>query len=99
MAYEVLVEDLEDGSLENGEINPSEVAIEFSFQPDKNVSITATDGLSRDIIKGSALLNESGCLSYYTETTKSVGPSYAAIASRYDESEENYGLLTKIIIK
>lgn len=95
--YQVRVEDQEDGSLNDGRINPDRVKVEFSFVPDKNILSASKAGRILSISKGESLVTESGCLSCHTIDEKSVGPSYHEIAERYSDSETNFDLLTSIV--
>lgn len=99
LRYQVMVQDLEDGSLMDGSINPSDVKIDFSYQPGQNSLSSINVHQANDITQGEALVDASGCLSCHAISAKSVGPSYQAIAERYEDSEATFDLLKKIITK
>ncbi|RZS98764.1 c-type cytochrome [Cecembia calidifontis] len=49
-------------------------------------------------IAGSAKAKESGCTACHMVERKIVGPSYADVAAKYDNTEENVKMLTEHVI-
>ena len=49
-------------------------------------------------LKGKQLIAESGCLSCHKEREKLIGPSYADVAKKYENTPENISLLGGKII-
>jgi cytochrome c len=49
-------------------------------------------------IKGIAKIKESDCLSCHMVERKIVGPSYAEVAAKYDNTEENVAMLANRVI-
>ena len=52
-----------------------------------------------DYVKGLALIKESDCPSCHMAERKIVGPSYAEVAERYENTQENVELLASRVIK
>jgi len=102
--YAVSVSDNEDGSTENGEINEQIVAITFDYVPagfdpieiaSKQVGVESSAQLSL----GKTLIESSDCKSCHQYTEKSIGPSYQAVAEKYENTEANTAYLVSKIIK
>ena len=102
--YAVSVSDYEDGSTENGEINEQIVAITFDYVPagfdpieiaSKQVGVESSAQLSL----GKTLIESSDCKSCHQYTEKSIGPSYQAVAEKYENTEANTAYLVSKIIK
>lgn len=102
--YAVTVSDNEDGSTENGEINEQIVAITFDYVPagfdpieiaSKQVGVESSAQLSL----GKTLIESSDCKSCHQYTEKSIGPSYQAVAEKYENTEANTAYLVSKIIK
>ena len=103
IAYNVQVEDAEDGSLSDGRIDPSRVAISFNYLPqgsDKIMAAKSHAELADEAYAsiGKTLIDGSDCLACHKEKETSIGPSYRAIAERYAEDKEAVGLLANKII-
>lgn len=86
--YKVKVSDKEDGSLENGKIIPTQVAVNIDYMPDSFDPIEiasnyrGTDASAR-FSTGYKLMSASDCKSCHIVDKKSVGPSYKDIAQKY----------------
>jgi len=86
--YRVNVNDKEDGSLENGKIIPTQVAVNIDYMPDSFDPIEiasnyrGTDASAR-FSTGYKLMSASDCKSCHIVDKKSVGPSYKDIAQKY----------------
>src|SRR4030095_12746308 len=86
--YKVAVKDKEDGSLANGKIKPSQVAVNIDYLAegfDKAEIIQGhrTAEASVRISRGQRLVQSSDCKACHSPAKKSVGPSYAAISKKY----------------
>ena len=104
--YAVRVTDREDGSLQNGRIPARRVAVTAEYLkegvPKESVanhtsgalraaSATATHDAGRRLIEAGT------CLSCHQMNTKSVGPSYTAVAQRYHDDSTAMARLVKKI--
>ncbi|WP_194777937.1 c-type cytochrome [Pararhodonellum marinum] len=65
---------------------PAELSLEDRYKDDP------------DYIKGLALMKESDCPSCHMVERKIVGPSYAEVAAKYENTEENVNLLAGRVI-
>ncbi|MGB3798693.1 MAG: PKD domain-containing protein, partial [Lewinella sp.] len=100
--YMVLVNDEEDGSLDNG-ITASQVALTVDYLAEgfDQVEIArghrgADEGAMAG--RGESLINESDCISCHAVAKESVGPTYQAVAARYaSEAGSRDYLIGKII--
>jgi cytochrome c len=86
--YSVSVKDKEDGSIANGRINPSQVAVSIDYLPEGyDQVITASNQRSVDasvrFASAKNLINKSDCKSCHNLNTKSLGPSYTRVAVKY----------------
>jgi cytochrome c len=88
IAYAVKVKDKEDGSLENGKIKPSQVAVTIDYMPIGFDQIDVAQ-VHRDADKGAnassgqLLIAKNDCKSCHVKDKKSIGPSYIQIARKY----------------
>ncbi|MFT5165839.1 MAG: cytochrome c [Saprospiraceae bacterium] len=103
LAYSISVSDKEDGSTEAGSIKTEEAAITFDYVPagfdpievaqnQSGAELLAVDAIGRNLIEGS------DCKSCHQYETKSIGPSYAEVAKKYENTFENRSLLEERII-
>ena len=102
--YEILVEDQEDGDLQEGQISKEAVAINFDYVPEGFDPITiAQNHRSTDdwvsFSKGRALIDESDCLSCHRVKVKSIGPSYEEVAKKYKDDPSSQEQIAERIIK
>ena len=101
--YDVQVTDAEDGSLAAGTLDPSRVAISFSYLPqgsDKIMAAKSHSDLAEEAYAsiGKSLIDGSDCMACHKEKDTSIGPSYWAIAERYKEDEGAVSLLAEKIV-
>ncbi|MBS9523774.1 c-type cytochrome [Litoribacter alkaliphilus] len=68
-------------------------------EPKKAASFEEQHGENPDYVKGLALIKDSDCPSCHMAERKIVGPSYAEVAERYENNEENINLLASRVIK
>jgi len=96
--YEVVVQDLEDGTTHGkGEIDPQEVSVSLTYLPQGKDPILASLGhQNNEISTGEQLINASDCKACHAIQEKVNGPSYQDIAGRYGAEDKNY-LISKII--
>ncbi len=97
LQYKINVEDREDGSLASGQILPSDVNVSFTYNPALHTETPVGFHQANDIAEGAALVDASGCMSCHDLDVQSVGPSYTAVANRYEESNDTYAWLSKKI--
>jgi cytochrome c len=94
LSYQVQVSDAEDGSLLQGGINPSSVDVGLAYLPAAVKSRTQNPGL-----RGDLLIAESDCKACHLPDAESVGPSFVAVANRYQAGKEVVAALASKIIK
>ncbi|WP_143959741.1 c-type cytochrome [Litoribacter populi] len=68
-------------------------------EPKKEASFEDQHGDNPDYVQGLALIKDSDCPSCHMAERKIVGPSYAEVASKYENTEENVDLLASRVIK
>ena len=101
--YEVKVQDKEDGSLADGRILPEQVSVKIDYLPEGFDKIEIAQGhrsadASTTMIKGLKMIEANDCKSCHAKNKKSVGPSYFAVAKKYQGSKTALEDLTKKII-
>ena len=101
--YTVNVNDDEDGQIGKG-IDPTEVAVTFDYVPAGYDPIEmAGNQASADELASFAvgvnLIKGSDCISCHQFNSKSIGPSYADVARRYKNTDENRNYLVDKILK
>ena len=100
LEYAVSVTDREDGSTENDSIPASRVAHSFEYLAEgmdmasvemghQDSAANAQDGLS--------LIEKSDCMACHTAENESVGPSFSAIAARYNLPDDLPALTNKVL--
>ena len=104
LKYKILVDDLEDGSLADGKIQPNEVAVNFDYVPEgfDLIEIAQSRKASDDWASFSTGLNliaKSDCKSCHIVDKKSVGPSYQDIAQRYKNDAAGQERIARKIIE
>jgi cytochrome c len=102
-AYNIQVEDKEDGTSADGKIKAEEVAVTFDYVPagfDPIEIASKQSGAENMAILniGKNLIEASDCKSCHQYDKTSIGPSYTAVADRYAKTEENTKLLIGKII-
>lgn len=103
--YVVSVRDKEDGTLENGGINPEEVMVKLNYLPEgKDLTLVAQGHRTKDseitgFLAGKRMIEEGTCRSCHALDQKSVGPSYLDIAKRYHRERNAVMYLAEKIIK
>jgi cytochrome c len=102
VAYQVSVQDKEDGSLASGEIVPREVLVTVDVADmGTDLTLLAQDqekSASLYLHPGQQYISQSDCLSCHQERAKSIGPSWLQIADRYKGREEALDALTQKVI-
>jgi cytochrome c len=101
--YDIKVSDKEDGSLQNGRILPSQVALSFNYMPigydQIELSQTHRDADNTAFTSaGKVLLNRSDCKSCHVQNKTSIGPSYLQIANKYKSTPAIVDRLAKKVI-
>ncbi|WKN46117.1 PQQ-dependent sugar dehydrogenase [Tunicatimonas pelagia] len=97
IAYQVVVEDQEDGSLQSG-IDPQNVNFAFNFVP--GAATGSEDDMGHKmVVDGLSLIENSGCKACHGFEKQSVGPAYNAVAERYERSEEVTTMLVNKILQ
>ncbi|NND31408.1 MAG: PKD domain-containing protein [Saprospiraceae bacterium] len=101
--YKVMVNDDEDGSLVDGDIDKNAVAINFDYAPEgfDPVEIAQNHRSTDEWVtfsKGAALISENDCRSCHLKEQQSVGPSYLAIAEKYRNSPAEHAKIANKII-
>ncbi|MDX2303065.1 MAG: PQQ-dependent sugar dehydrogenase [Microscillaceae bacterium] len=101
IAYEVKVNDKEDGSLENKRILPATVKVTANYQ-DAEVPAQSLQGHQSapvTFVAGKSLYEKSDCKSCHFIDKKSVGPSLIDVAKKYKSNSQAIDLLADKIIK
>jgi cytochrome c len=100
-AYRVKVQDKEDGSLAAGKIAPQDVLLTVNLADmGADITLLAQDQEKQTTLylhPGQQLIKQSDCLGCHQEKTKSIGPSWQQVASRYPENEKTLAALTQKI--
>ena len=102
--YYVVVTDTEDGSLDDGGIAPEHVTLTFDYLP-QGADLTlpaqghraAMEGVVALI--GKTLIDGSDCQACHQSNATSIGPSYTAIAQKYEDDEGAPAYLAEKIIQ
>ncbi|HET9486824.1 MAG TPA: PQQ-dependent sugar dehydrogenase, partial [Chryseosolibacter sp.] len=98
--YTVIVNDKEDGSLENG-IDPSAVFLSFDYLKEGQdlALLESNSEMSGDIttLRGKMAIANSDCMTCHTVAEKSIGPTYLEVAQRYKGKKAGKALANKII--
>ncbi|MDW3649852.1 MAG: PQQ-dependent sugar dehydrogenase [Bacteroidia bacterium] len=88
--YKVVVKDREDGSTEDGSIDPDKVKVSFTYLPEGEDIVMATIGHQQTTQpEGKLLIENSDCKACHAEKLKVNGPSYEDIASKYTREDKN----------
>lgn len=104
LQYQVHVQDKEDGSISNGKIQPSQIAVSLDYMPlgYDQIDIASTQrgaDMSAFSNTGQILMNKYDCKSCHVINKKSIGPSYIDVARRYKGKEGAVEMLAQKIIK
>jgi hypothetical protein len=84
--YTISVKHKEDGSVEDGKIDPKRVRAFFDFLQQESDRILIAQGHQQsNIDPGQVLIEDHGCKSCHALDKKSVGPNYRNIAARYKD--------------
>jgi cytochrome c len=98
--YRVKVTDKEDGNLEKGTIPAKQVRATFSYLPEGQDIIQATQGHqlppASNELKGKVLMDGSDCKACHALDRVSVGPSFMQVAQRY---KADVGAVNKLALK
>jgi cytochrome c len=101
--YAVRVSDKEDGSLANGKIAPTQVAVSIDYLPEGFDPIEVaqnhrgTEAVAR-YATGQRLISQNDCKSCHMPDKKSVGPSYIDVAKKYKGDVAAVDRLAKKVI-
>ena len=98
--YKVVVEDLEDGSTEDGSIAAHKVMISLDYIAEGLDLAGALVGHQGGAggLDGNALIEGSDCSACHTRDKASVGPSYAQLSERYEGSAEQLAELASKVL-
>ena len=84
VSYQVQVSDLEDGSVDDGGIDPARVAVSLQFLPQgEDLANVVLGHQSAAPEQGWSAMEDSDCLSCHALDKASVGPSFTQIRQRY----------------
>ncbi len=99
LPYRIEVTDQEDGSTADGKIDPSEVQVSFDYlKESKDLALLGNAARISPFIKGKNLIDGSDCKSCHDMEKNSIGPSYLAVAERYQVDPETISMLAEKII-
>ncbi|GAB4051713.1 PQQ-dependent sugar dehydrogenase [Spirosoma litoris] len=103
IAYKVLVNDKEDGSLANGKIQAKQVMVKANYQDEANAQNSSEAGHKFSeatyLGTGQVLMEKSDCKACHFMDKKSVGPAFAEVAKRYKGDANAVASLSNKIIK
>lgn len=104
LMYKLVVEDREDGSLENGGITPDSVSSTIDYlETGFDVGLLAQgyrpESQKVEYSKGKVLMDKSDCKTCHAVDHQVVGPSFEAVADRYRKEEAAIRILPQRIIK
>jgi len=89
MDYKIQVSDLEDGNTLDGSLDLSKVKVTLNYIPEGEDIILASIGHQQNVVpKGLKRINSSDCKACHAIKEKVAGPSYQAIAERYDAKDK-----------
>lgn len=95
--YQVVVKDREDGSTEDGGIDPEKVKVTLTYLPEGEDIVMATIGHQQNTVpEGKLLIDASDCKACHAEQVKVNGPAYVDIANKYTKADKN-DLISKVI--
>ncbi|PHN02373.1 PQQ-dependent sugar dehydrogenase [Flavilitoribacter nigricans] len=95
--YQVVVTDREDGSTEDGSIDPDKVKVTLTYLPEGEDIVLATIGHQQNTVpEGKLLIDASDCKACHAEREKVNGPAYLDIANKYTSADKN-DLISKVI--
>ena len=102
--YQVKVQDKEDGSIANGKIQPSQIAVSLDYMPlgYDQIDIASTQrgaDMSAFSNTGQILMNKNDCKSCHVINKRSIGPSYIEVANKYKGKEGAVEMLAQKVIK
>ncbi|EAZ81796.1 PQQ-dependent sugar dehydrogenase [Algoriphagus machipongonensis] len=101
--YQVQVSDKEDGSSADGSIKANEVAVTFDYVPAGfdpiEIASKQSGAESMAVLTiGKNLIESSDCKSCHQYDKASIGPSYQAVADKYENTAENVKMLVGKVI-
>ena len=95
--YQIVVMDTEDGSTSDQTIDPTKVKVTFDYIAEGEDLILASIGHQQNALpEGLELINTSDCKACHAIDKEVAGPSFEAIATRYDQADKQQ-LIHRII--
>ncbi|WP_192351021.1 PQQ-dependent sugar dehydrogenase [Algoriphagus sp. Y33] len=103
LPYSITVNDDEDGSTDDSRIHANEVAVTFDYVPsgfDPIEIASKQSGVESEALEniGKNLIEASDCKSCHQYAETSIGPSYQAVATKYENTAETVDMLVDKII-
>jgi cytochrome c len=96
--YAVQVHDKEDGSTKDRSISPDKVKVSVRYFPEGK--ITGTIGkVVNPFEKGSTWINENDCKGCHATKAKSIGPSFSAVAEKYNGFPNRLAIIDRLAAK
>lgn len=100
VAYNVEVDDHEDGSTGNGKISPDDVTVTFDYIKGYDMTQLAQGHQHPPVeLPGKALMDQSDCKSCHLAYQESAGPAYSMIAKKYSSVQGASDKLAAKVIK
>ncbi|MCM4153974.1 PKD domain-containing protein [Arenibacter sp. N53] len=96
--YRILLTDKEDGSLANGEVDPSKVEVSLEWMKGNYTLEPSTNGMGTLKSQGEKLIGESDCRSCHKVNERAIGPSFLEVAKKYKDDLDATDYIAEKII-
>lgn len=97
LSYEIIVNDTQDGSSQDGSISADDIKVSFEYISAKMLEESVYLGHKiNEKPEGQKLIDGTDCRACHGVSNKINGPSYQAIATKYNKEDVNY-LVNKVI--
>jgi len=96
--YSIYLTDTEDGSLKNGDIDPSKVQVSLEWMTGNYTLEPSTNGMGTLKSQGEKLIGESDCRSCHKVNERAIGPSFIEVAKKYKSELDATDYIAKKII-
>ena len=103
ISYQIQVQDTEDGSLKDGDIDPKAVSVSWDFGVSEYDPVEGAIGHAAQLaasttLGGEALIKTNGCIACHGMEKKIIGPGYLEVAEKYHGQRNAQEYLTNKIL-